>query len=93
MTKWEYAICIKRGARLYHYDDKRSDVRRGLVWELVRHEPDPQGGEHLQTEAIMASPRVFEHEEHASRDALEKLSILRCPYDRPIDAAIKWLLG
>ena len=28
----------------------------------------------------------------AVRDALEKPSILRCPIERPVDVAIKWML-
>ena len=44
------------------------------------------------SQAVVISPEVFENEDDAKRDALEKLSILRCPLERPLDHAIRWML-
>ena len=86
-TKWEYSIQIHgHDARIY----ADGQARYGTTWSLARN-CDSAAGPY--TESIMTSPEVFDDAEAAKRDAVEKLSILRCPIETPIDRALHWMLS
>ena len=94
-STWEYTVQLMDGVRLYRQrplpgEHPLPDVRNGLVWELHRNITTADDKPYRQT--LVASAEVFESTEDAKRDALEKLSMLRCPFDKPIDTAIKWIL-
>ncbi|MYE83240.1 MAG: hypothetical protein F4X36_15670 [Gammaproteobacteria bacterium] len=79
---------IRHDLRLYR--NQPGDVhKRGLSWSLMRS--CIVNGERF-SETIISSPEVFDDPEDAKRDALRKLSILRCPLDLPLDRAVKWIL-
>ena len=85
---WNYTVQLRDGVRLYR--GPKGGVKGGIVWDLMRETPTGDGKTFYHS--IIASPDVFETDEEAKQDALEKLSMLRCPFDRPIDTAIKWML-
>ena len=85
---WEYTVQLMDGAVLYR--GPKTEVKTGIVWELQRSMKLPTGKSY--TETVVSSAEVFQDGEVAKLDALEKLSILRCPIDRPVDVAIKWML-
>ena len=87
--EWEYTVSISNGIRRYRRDDENK-VREGLTWALVRSCPT-EGGETFY-HSIVESPEVFDTLDEAKQDALEKLSILRCPLNQPLDKAIRWML-
>lgn len=94
--EWEYAVQICHGIRNYKVPPERPELdggwsyheRRGMVWSLYRvtHE---EGDPFFQS--LMVSPEVFDTQEEAERDALEKLSMLACPIERPVIQALRWL--
>ena len=79
---WRFEISIKVDCRKYLGEDH---AREGLAWTLDRIVGDYR-------QSIAASPNVFEHQEDAIQDAINKLSVLRCPIDAPLDCALKWML-
>ncbi|MYE01564.1 MAG: hypothetical protein F4Y03_09825 [Alphaproteobacteria bacterium] len=89
---WEYRVQLKEDVRLYYRPQEQGGYveRRGTVWEVVRTTKPGDGSHYYQT--VVCSPGVFEDDDEAKRDALEKLSMLRCPLGRPLDRAIKWML-
>ena len=91
MREWKYKIQLMNDARRVHRPDTPELVTRtGVAWSLVRETRQSDNRDYLQT--IITSPGVFGSDEEAKQDALRNLAILRCPIDRPIDAAIKWIL-
>ena len=89
---WEYQInldCVR--ITKIGSDEK---YREGWLWALSRSVPvmDPNGKKTSYTESIVSGCEVFDSQEEAKKDALEKLSVLRCPIDKPIDRALKWML-
>ena len=84
MTEWTYEVQLSvDDARIYSGENRKP--RFGITWRLQR------SAEGFR-QSIVSSPEVFENEDDAKRDALEKLSILSDPFDLPVDRAIKWLL-
>lgn len=85
--KWEYTVQL-------HANDTRMyrgiGEQIGWTWAVTRSTTGTDGKSFNQS--IVASPEVFETDEEAKRDALVKLSILRCPLERPLDHAIRWIL-
>ena len=85
MQKWDYNIGLEDGVRIYNKCTPKE--QKGIVWNLQRttklHDGTPY------SEHIITSVGVFEDTADAVHDALQKLSILRCPIERPIDVAIK----
>ena len=85
---WHYIVELQ-AARLKKDADEAGDA--AIVWSLVRHCRTEDGkGLH---ESIISSADTFVTEEEARRDALIRLSMLRCPIEKPVDHAIKWLLN
>ena len=82
---WSYRLEIINDARFYPGGEKR----HGAAWVLVR---ESTVDDMTDIQPIVASPGVFESDREARRDALEKLSVLNCPTDRPLAQAIKDLL-
>ena len=87
MNNWKYIVHLIADVRLKR---KNKETVEGVSWELVRTCKSKKDRDYI--ESIVSSPSVFYSEEEAKKDALEKLSILRCPYDRPVDAGIKFIL-
>ena len=87
--KWEYTVQF-RMSDLRHYRNPDKTVH-GISWSLMRGFVLNNGS--TLFESVVVSPEVFENEEDAKRDALEKLSILRCPIEKPIDHTIRWMLN
>ena len=85
---WHYRIALQ-AARPRKGPDEEGDT--AIVWSLVRHCCTKEGkGLH---ESIISSADTFVTEEEARRDALIRLSMLRCPIEKPVDHAIKWLIN
>lgn len=85
---WHYVVELQ-AARLRKGADEEGDA--AIVWSLVRHCRTGDGkGLH---ESIISSADTFLTEEEARRDALIRLSMLRCPIEKPVNHAIKWLLN
>ena len=90
-VEWNYTVQLKPDDRRTYADGKGGTVEaQGIGWYLSRTTPSVEGRPFSQN--IVCSPDVFDHANDAKRDALEKLSMLRCPIDKPLDAAIKWML-
>lgn len=90
-TDWEYSVQIKRSVRLYwNPETKDNEERYGFEWSLTRSTPTEEGQTFFQS--IVVSPEVFESVEEAKQNALDRLSMLRCPIDRPLDMSIKFIL-
>ena len=85
---WHYVVELQ-AARLRKGADEEGDT--AIVWSLVRH-CRTEDGKALH-ENIISSADTFLTEEEARRDALIRLSMLRCPIEKPVDHAIKWLLN
>ena len=85
--EWEFCVQVRTNDARIYADNK---VRHGISWAVQRQTPMSNG--EIYHESIVASPEVFESTEEAKDDALRKLSMLRCPLDRPLDKAIKWVL-
>ena len=85
---WHYIVELQ-ACRLKKDADEEGDT--AIVWSLVRH-CRTEEGKRLQ-ESIISSADTFVTEEEAMRDALIRLSMLRCPIEKPVDHAIKWLLN
>lgn len=83
--EWEYKVELGRDVRKRKLPDGGTDDHEGIAWAVIRSMPS-------FSQTIIASTEVFETDEEAKRDALIKLSQLRCPIDQPLDKAIKWLL-
>ena len=90
MTKWEYSLQLRAGVRLYRDGEGKSYEKHGTVWELTRDCKQADGQSYC--ESVVVSSEVFEEDESAKQDALRKLSILRCPLEKPIDHVIRWML-
>ncbi|MYB40395.1 hypothetical protein F4X86_03985 [Candidatus Saccharibacteria bacterium] len=84
-VKYEYVLQLREDVRRY-VDGTQHE---GWAWELVQ---TARPGDRRHYYSIVSSPGVFNDEDEAKQDALRKLSILRCPIDRPLDHAIKWHL-
>ena len=85
---WHYIVELQ-AARLKKGEEEEKDT--AIVWSLIRHCRTEEGkGLH---ESIISSAGTFVTEEEARRDALIRLSMLRCPIEKPVDHAIKWLLN
>ena len=91
MSEWAYTIQLKDSVRLYWDREKGEYQKSGIAWYLSRTKP--QKGKKDFTQSIVASPEVFDCDEDAKKDALEKLSVLRCPIEQPIDRTIKWIVS
>ena len=83
----EYIVQIYRDARSIVRGNDTAMVH-GLAWHLCKAADGDASGE-----SIVASPAVFDIQQEAEADALAKLSKLRCPIDRPLDKAIRWMLN
>ena len=70
-VEWEYTVQLSLSAMGQY------------LWKLTRTSRRPDSADFH--EAVVISPEVFENEDDAKRDALKKLSILRCPLERPLD--------
>ena len=96
-VEWEFTVQLRNGVRDYKVPLDRPELageygyqeRRGIVWSLSRSSLYEDG--RVFHQGLVVSGGVFDNEEDAKRDALEKLTILRCPIDRPLDQAIKWI--
>ncbi|MCY3762647.1 MAG: hypothetical protein OXH50_15465 [Gemmatimonadetes bacterium] len=88
--KWDYAIQLLAGARLYRRPGGEDETVYGWTWALVRTSSNADGSSF--THSVIVSPEVFENDEEAKHDALEKLTILRCPIERPLDVAAKMMV-
>lgn len=85
---WNYWIRIEPGLR--EFDESLTASLKGYVWTLMRAR---KGVDHEdEGEEIASSSLVHDTEEMARRDALEKLSLLRCPIEQPLDRGIRWML-
>lgn len=84
--QWTYRLEVVNDVQIYPGGEKRL----GAAWVLERARPADAGATHV--EPIVASPEVFNSDREAKRDALEKLSVLACPLDRPLARVIKSLL-
>lgn len=91
LHEWEYTIQLSHNVRVYRKDGQAElPPREGVTWELTKSCPRENGGTYF--ESIVVSPGVFRDDEEAKADALRMLSILRCPLERPLDKAIRWML-
>ena len=91
MTKWKYSLEVREGVRLYrNVEGKPNGEREGRVWELIRTCKQEDG--QTNSESVVVSAEVFNGDEAAKRDALRKLSIRRCPLEKPIDHVIRLML-
>ena len=90
--EYEYTVQLRMVDRRVHTDPVNGGhvERVGVSWSLTR---SCGADDQRYHQSIVSSPEVFECIEDANRDALEKLSMLRCPLERPIDHAIRWMLG
>ena len=89
MTKWEYIVQVRNGQRLYRHPDG-DQTKEGVVWELVRTCGREEDSPYVYL-SIVVSPGVFDTDEDAKRDALEKLSMLSCPLEQPVAQALRWI--
>ena len=80
---WQYTIEIRDDTRM----SKDGALRQGVVWQLVRTEVAEEG--EMRSEALIASAGVFDLRTDAARDAVEKLSTLSCPIEKPIAQALR----
>ena len=88
-ANWEYTVQLQMND-LRQYRNPSKAVA-GVSWSIVRKFDRFDGSTHV--ESIVTSPEVFDNEEDAKQDALQKLSILRCPIEKPIDHTIRRLLN
>ena len=88
-TKWEYTVQLHDDVRLYRMKGEHVE-KRGIAWSLTRS--CERSNCHTFHQTIVVSAEIFDDEEEAKHDALERLSMLRCPIELPVDSAIKWML-
>ena len=93
MSKWTYELQVCHDKRIYRGGPAGEKTMEGVTWSLDRwcKTDSPDLPEYRQS--IVVSPEVFDSQDDALKDALEKLSMLRCPLERPLDEAICGLLG
>lgn len=89
-TEWKYTVQLHDDVRLYRMKGEYVE-KRGIAWSLTRSCERSTGPTFHQS--IVVSAEVFDDEEEAKHDALERLSMLRCPLELPVDRAIKWMLN
>ena len=88
MTMWEYTLQLRSDQRGYSHPDGPRVVH-GAAWALTRT-CERENGSRLH-QSIVASPGVFDTDEEAKHDALEKLSTLSCPLEQPVAQALRWM--
>ena len=86
----EYKVQLRTSCRLVDGQSKF-----GTCWELSRFK-GRQEGKWTDFEILFASPEVFEDQEDAKRDAVQKLEPLICCADSPLRiafrTAIDWIV-
>ena len=85
--QWEYGVGIKQGCRLYL---GQVEPVYGLVWFVYRSCLDEAG--EVFTQSLIVSPEVFDTQDEAERDVLEKLTLLALGRNAPLQSAIQWIL-
>lgn len=91
MIKWNYDIQTSLNVRQWHSKTEGKDTqKKGFAWELFRWCKREDGSPPYR-QALAASPEVFTELEDAKRDALEKLSMLGCPIEKPVAQGLRWI--
>lgn len=88
MTEWEYTVQFRKENR--STPETQGRPKRGFVWDLVRSCKSADGSTFSDT--LITSPSQFLDEEAAKHDAVIRLTALRCPFERPVDQALHWIL-
>ena len=83
--EWEYTVQLFGWSARRYLGDDEDKVRNGMSWSLCRSKGN-------FTQSIVVSPEVFENEEDAKADAVQKLAILLCPIEQPVAKALRWHL-